>query len=167
VLFFQCRAPAPSLILPPHRHLDTSILLDSVAELGVRAICILVAFAFTPACKSEARNTGSTGNHSGLESAGGGICGPSLIRKLRFGIQFQSPRFYALSSYRHRPWHWHGLRHFPQHQRYRWFRRMGTGRMSATCLTVAYNQLVFGNDEIRLRVLARAAESELVGKCIK
>ena len=56
-----------------HR-IDTNILLDSVAELGVRAICILVAFVFTAVRKSEVGNTDSNRNHSGLDSAGGGIC---------------------------------------------------------------------------------------------
>jgi hypothetical protein len=63
---------------------------------------ILFAFVFTPDYKSEAGNTGSNRNHSGLDIVDGGICGPSLIHKLRFGrdsifnIQFQSLRFNTL-----------------------------------------------------------------------
>jgi hypothetical protein len=42
-----------------------------------------------------------------------------------------------------------------------------TRTKSATCLTVAYNLLVYGNDEIRLKVLERAVENKLVDKCIR
>jgi hypothetical protein len=135
VLFFNAEL---LYLLEYFHHINTSILLGSVAELGVRAICNLIAFVFSPTRKSEAGNTGSNHNHSGFDSVGGGICGLSLIRKLRFGIQFQIPKP-PLFTLRHlviAPSIGNGPRHSPQRQRYRWLRRMGwVLRHARTCAT--------------------------------
>jgi hypothetical protein len=95
-----------------------------VAELGVRAICILVAFVppasprmATPAVASAEVSA----DHPSYVSCESGF-NASLVITPSIGIGFRQPH--------------------------------------------AFNQLVFGNDEIRLRVLAGAAENELVDKCI-